>query len=199
MCGDPALWHSDPTTTRLPLPPTAEIIVQAQVGVRKLSQASALLLGLPPQPKADRQPPGRAASPSGPTQCLHWRRRGLDPLNLLSNCWALPAWDRCVPWDSSVPTWPQPSPHHIQSSDRVEVGLALLVSLGEDREAELGPKSQGLGSRWMRIPPVETIIQLITYQILLGITTISFLSVLKYNFISSHSYLVTLPPPFLII
>lgn len=60
-----------PPTARLPLPPTAETIVLALFGVRKPSQASALLLGLPPQPKADRQPPRRAASPSGPTQCMN--------------------------------------------------------------------------------------------------------------------------------
>ena len=81
----------------------------------------------------------------------------------------------------------------------MEGGVAVLVSLGEEGKVELGPKSQGLGIRWMRILPMKTIIQLIIYQIILGSTIISFLSILKYNLISSHSYLVTLPPPFLII
>ena len=81
----------------------------------------------------------------------------------------------------------------------MERGVAVLVSLGEEGEAELGPRAKGLGIRWKRIPPMKTIIQLIVYQILLGVTIITFFSILKYNLISSHSYLVTLPPPFLII
>ena len=85
-------------------------------------------------------------------------------------------------------TKPQPSPHHIQSSYRTERGVAVLVSLGEEGKAELGPRAKGLWIRWKRIPPMKTIIQLIIYQILLGITIISFLSILKYNLISSHSY-----------
>jgi len=72
--GDPVLQLSGPPTARLPLPPTTETIVQALFGVRKLSQASTLLLGLPPQPKTDRQPPGTAASTSGPTPCMNWGR-----------------------------------------------------------------------------------------------------------------------------
>ena len=69
-----------------------------------------------------------------------------------------------------------------------ERGVAVLVSLGEEGKAELGPRAKGLWIRWKRIPPMKTIIQLIIYQILLGITIITFFSILKYNLISSHSY-----------
>lgn len=141
MHGDPALWCSDPTTTRLPLPPTAEIIVQAQVGVRKLSQASALLLGLPPQPKADRQPPGRAASTWGPTQCLHWRRRGLDSLNLLSNCWALPALRQL----SAHLTTTLPGSYPVLRQGGGRTGTASKSGWGQ--RGWTGPKEPGAGEQ----------------------------------------------------
>lgn len=71
-------------------------------------------LGLPPQPKADRQPPEMAASTSGTTQYLNWWRRGLESLNLSSNmlcptslrwgdtCRACPETAQCTP-DHNLP------------------------------------------------------------------------------------------------
>lgn len=83
-----------------------------------------LLLGLPPQPKADRQPPEMAASTSGTTQYLNWWRRGLDSLNSLSNmlCPTSLRWVDlpCLPWDCPVHTWTTTFWRHTQSSDKVE-------------------------------------------------------------------------------
>lgn len=192
MPGDPVLWLSDPTTTRHPLPPTAEKIVQAQVGVRNLSQVSALLLGLPPQPKADRQPPEMAASTSGTTQYLNWWRRGLDSLNLLSNmlCPTSLRWgDTC----RACPETTQCTPDHylpgIIPSAQIEWrgwGASASKS-GWGRRSWTGPNKPGVGDQVDENPSRENNYSINHLPNSSGSTIISFLSILKYNVISSHS------------
>lgn len=94
----PCSATQSPTHCQAPPPPTTETIVQALFGVRKLSQASALLLGLLPEPQTDRQPLGLWPPHQDPHSAWSGGRWGAWPAeSLLERAVALPTWDGMTP------------------------------------------------------------------------------------------------------